>query len=204
MSEPHSSGTPKPGIKMAPRRSSPAEQSSEPQNPKIHQPENSTVSIRKKLLQTFGNVVAFLVDVPRYRSHSIGDLQYLILEPLVRDRVLLVRQATSATQTEPDVTAVVIWASVSEIVNAKIHEQIKAGVFPVRLLPDDWASGNVHWLLDIVARSPDVAKQAVANFGQVTKSDRLNLHPAVNALLDKENLEKLGVKNAATQHVSNT
>lgn len=200
MSERHSNGTPRPGIKLAPRRTSLAEQSPESQNTKMHRPNNSPEETRKKLLQTFGNVVAFLVDVPRYRNHSIGDLQFLILEALVCDRVLLVRQSTSATGAEADVAAIAIWASVSENVSAKIHEQIKAGVFPVRLLPDDWASGSVNWLLDVVTRSPDVAKQVVANFGQVTKSDKLNLHPAVSAMLDKETLERLGVKNAATQH----
>lgn len=203
MNEPPSQGAPKPGltprIKLAPRRAGPVEQLPEQQISKIHGPDNSPDSIRRKLLQTFGNVVAMLVDVPRYRNHSIGDLQFLILEALVRDRVLLMSHATSAIGAEPEVAAIAIWASVSEGVSAKISEQIKAGVFPIRLLPDDRTSGNVNWLLDIVTRSPDVVKQVVASFGRVTKSDKLNLHPSVSAMLDGETLKKLGAKPIAAQ-----
>ena len=167
--------------------------------PKIHRPDNSPEETRKILLQTFGGIVAYLVDVPRYRNHSIADLQFLILEALVRDRVQLVRHASPASGSDPEVAAVAIWASVSEEVNSKIREQIRAGVFPVRLMPDDWTSGNINWLLDVVTRSQDVARQVVAGFGQVTKSDRLNLHPQVSTLLDGETLKKLAAKQVAHQ-----
>ena len=170
-----------------------------PPEPKIHRPDNSPAAARRKLLETFGGVVAYLVDVPRYSNHSIADLQFLILEALVRDRVQLVRHASPASGSDAEVAAVAIWASVSEEVNAKIREQISVGVFPVRLMPDDWTSGNINWLLDIVTRSPDVARHVVAGFGQVTKSDKLNLHPQVSAMLDGETLKKLGAKTVSPQ-----
>lgn len=182
---------PNQAIKMAPRR---VTQSGQRPIPAEQNADISPRAVREKLLQSFGSIVASLVDVPRYRNHSIADLQFLILEALVRDRILLVRQGGTSAGVEPDVAAIAIWASVSESVNTKIREQINAGVFPVRLLPDEWTSGNISWLLDIVTRSPDVAKQVVTNFGQVSKSDRINLHPAVGAMLDRETLDKLGVK----------
>ena len=184
---------------MAPRGTSVTEQSPEAQIPKIYRPDNSPEETRKVLLQTFGGIVAYLVDVPRYRNHSIADLQFLILEALVRDRVQLVRHASPASGSDPEVAAVAIWASVSDEVNTKIREQISAGIFPVRLMPDDWTSGNINWLLDVVTRSQDVARQIVAGFGQVTKSDKLNLHPQVSALLDGATLKKLGAKIVAAQ-----
>ena len=36
-----------------------------------------------------------------------------------------------------DVSGMAIWARVSEEVDAKIQNQIKGGVFPLRLAPDD-------------------------------------------------------------------
>ena len=66
-------------------------------------------------------------------------------------------------------------------------------------MPDDWTSGNINWLLDVVTRSPDVARHVVAGFGQVTKSDKLNLHPQVGAMLDGETLKKLGAQMVSPQ-----
>ena len=183
-----------PSIKMAPRRLDVVGLSPKAQIPKIHRPDNSPVEARKKLLQTFGGVVAYLVDVPRYQNHSIADLQFLILEALIRDRVQLVKHASRISDSNPEVAGVAIWASVSEEVDTKIRGQISAGVFPVRLLPDDWTSGNIDWLLDVVTHSQDVANRVITGFSQVTKSDKLNLHPQVIALLDNATLKKLVTK----------
>jgi cytolysin-activating lysine-acyltransferase len=60
-----------------------------------------------------------------------------------------------------------IWANVSEEVDAKIREQTTAGVFPVRLKPEDWASGSINWLLDVVAPTAMLATAVLANLRQV-------------------------------------
>ena len=52
---------------------------------------------------------------------------------------------------EGTLSGIAIWASVSEEVDAKIREQIRAGTFPVRLQSGDWNSGNINWLLDVIA-----------------------------------------------------
>ena len=193
-SEHKSPSIPRQGIKMAPRRPAQANVEQAAPEPKIHKPQNSPEAARNALLRTLGGVVALLVDEPRYRNHTIADLQHLILEPLVRDRIQLVKFANSASGSGPEVAAAAIWASVSEDVNLKIQGQIKAGEFPVRLQPDDWTSGNVNWLLDVVSMSPDVASHVVAGFGRVTKSDKLSVHPIVSSSLDDATLGKLGVK----------
>lgn len=41
--------------------------------------------------------------------------------------------------------------------DAKIAEQTKTGVFPIRLKPDDWTSGEIVWLLDVIAPSREMA-----------------------------------------------
>ena len=68
---------------------------------------------------------------------------------------------------------IAIWATVPEVViaavDAKIAEQIKAGVFPVRLASDDWTSGEVVWLLDVIAAD---RSQAHRTFGRVLANFR--------------------------------
>ena len=84
-----------------------------------------------------------------------------------------------------------MWASVSAEVDAKIAEQTKAGVFPIRLKPDDWTSGEIVWLLDVIAPSREMATTVLANFNRVAKQDAVKIHPLVARLVDAEVLQKL-------------
>jgi cytolysin-activating lysine-acyltransferase len=79
-----------------------------------------------------------------------------------------------------------IWASVSQEVDAKIREQIKTGTFPIRLKPEDWQSGDINWLLDVIAPDRKATGQVIANFRQVVKEGDLRIHPLVAGLVDAE------------------
>lgn len=61
-------------------------------------------------------------------------------------------------------------ASVSEEVDAKITDQVKGGLFPVRLGAEDWQSGEINWLLDVIAPGEKAALSVTSSFGQVIKS----------------------------------
>ena len=81
----------------------------------------------------------------------------------------------------------------------RIREQIKAGVFPIRLKGDEWNSGTNNWLLDIIAPNQQLTTAVIANFGQVVKQgDRkegngdIKIHPLITRLVDPEVLKKMG------------
>ena len=93
-----------------------------------------------------------------------------------------------------DIAGLAIWASVSEEVDAKIREQAKAGVFPVRLAADDWNSGEINWLLDVIAPNQKATASVIANLRQVMKEGDLRMHPIIARLVDPETLEKMGAK----------
>ena len=59
--------------------------------------------------------------------------------------------------------------------------------------PDNWTSGKINWLLDVVAPSPQLATAVIANFKQVIKEGELHIHPLLSSLLDAETLKKMGV-----------
>ncbi|MEZ2127661.1 toxin-activating lysine-acyltransferase [Sinorhizobium sp. CB9] len=146
----------------------------------------------KAVLQsTFGQVVLAMSSVPRYRSQMLSDLSHLVIDPLINDRIAIA-MPKAATGIEPP--AIAIWASVSEAVDAKIAEQVKAGGFPVRLKPDEWKSGEIVWLLDVIAPTRDLATMVLSNFHQVVKRDTLKIHPMVAQLVDREVLTKLTSK----------
>jgi len=91
-----------------------------------------------------------------------------------------------------DISGFAIWVSVSDEVDAKIREQVKAGAFPVRLKPEGWNSGAINWLLDEVAADKKMTGRVIANFGTVVKGSVLRLHPMVAGLVDEEMRARMG------------
>jgi len=148
--------------------------------------------LRTQVRESFGQVVMAMMNLPRYRHQSLGDLAQLVLEPLIRDRIAIARPAKDEPGMLTDVAGFAIWASVSEEVDLKIRDQIKAGSFPVRLKPEDWQSGSINWLLDVIAPDRKTTGRVIANFGRVVKKGDLRLHPQITGLVEPEMLEKMG------------
>lgn len=148
--------------------------------------------VRSHIRESFGNVVMTLMMLPRYRHQSLADLQHLVLEPLIRDRVAIAYPGKTEDKLAADMAGLAIWASVSDAVENKIREQIGAGVFPIRLQPDDWTSGENNWLLDVIAPDAKTTAAVIANFRQLAKEGGLKLHPLVTRLVDRETLAKMG------------
>lgn len=155
--------------------------------------------VRAKLHETFGKVTLALLSTPRYRNLAISDLAQLVLDPLMRDRIAIATAAKDGAPIEGTLSGIAFWASVSEAVDAKIREQIKAGAFPVRLQPEDWNSGKINWLLDVIAPNQRLTTAVIANFRHVLpKTDAagavgdLRIHPIVTRLVDAETLKKMG------------
>lgn len=150
-------------------------------------------AVRSQVRESFGKIVMAMMALPRYRHQSVADLQHLVLEPLIRDRVAIAYPPKKEGELT-DIAGVAIWASVSEEVDAKIREQVRAGVFPVRLTSEEWVSGDINWLFDVIAPTREATTAVIANFKQVVKEGDLRLHPLVTRLVDKETLEKMGAK----------
>lgn len=150
-------------------------------------------AIRTRIHSTFGQVVMAMTAVPRYRHQSVADLTHMVMEPLIRDRVAIASpKATDENPAPASLAGIAIWASVSEEVNGKIQEQIKSGTFPVRLKPEDWTSGDITWLLDVIAPSQKLSTSVLANFRQVVKEGQVRIHPLVARMVDPEILKKMG------------
>lgn len=137
-----------------------------------------------------------MMNLPRYRHQSLGDLPQLVMEPLIRDRIAIARPTKDEPGMLTDIAGFAVWASVSEEVDLKIRDQIKAGTFPIRLKPEDWQSGSINWLLDVIAPDRKTTGRVIANFRQVVKEGELRLHPQIGGLVEKEMLEKITVRPA--------
>jgi cytolysin-activating lysine-acyltransferase len=151
-------------------------------------------AVRSHVRESFGKVVMAMMMLPRYRNQTLTDLQHLVLEPLIRDRIAIAYPGKTENAQAADVAGLAIWASVSEEVDGRIREQIKAGTFPVRLKAEDWNSGDINWLLDVIAPDQRATASVIANFKQVVKEGGLRLHPLITRLVDPETLQKMGAE----------
>ena len=148
----------------------------------------------KTMIQsTLGQVVLAMAAVPRYRNHTLSDISHLIIDPLSRDRIAIAHASSGEDDGRDQLSppAIAIWASVSDEADARIQEQVKAGVFPIRLKPADWASGEHVWLLDVIAPNRTLATAVLTSFGKITKRDNVKIHPVVRGLVDQDVLKKL-------------
>jgi len=157
-----------------------------------------TAALRSQVSESFGKIVMAMMMLPRYRHQTIGDLQHLVLEPLICDRIATAYPGDKERSAATDIAGLAIWASVSEEVDAVIREQIKAGVFPVRLKAEAWNSGPINWLIDVIAPNRKMTAAVIANFKQVVKEGGLRLHPIVTRLVDAETLQKMGAEKIST------
>ena len=151
-------------------------------------------AVRSQVRESFGKIVMALMMTPRYRNQTLGDLQHLVLEPLIRDRVAIAYPSNVEESALADMAGFAIWASVSEEVDARVREQVANGVFPIRLKPEEWNSGKINWLFDVVAGDTRAITNVIANFKQVVKEGSLRLHPLIARLVDEETLKKMGAE----------
>jgi hemolysin-activating ACP:hemolysin acyltransferase len=100
--------------------------------------------------------------------------------------MFVLRYASSTLGRRSLLSGFAIRAKAAQQVDAKIREQIKAGAFPVRLKAEDWDSGDIAWLLDVIAPSKEQATAVVRNFGQVVKDGKLFVHPGVRMSVDPQ------------------
>ena len=154
--------------------------------------------LRERVQLSVGQAVLAMMNLPRYKGQSLGDLGHLLIEPLLRDRLAIAaarkKDGGEAELGETATAGIAIWASVTDEVDRKIREQITGGVFPTRLGPDDWASGEKVWLLDLIAPNRQLATAVLTNFRQIAGEKPVSIHPIVARSVDPEVLEKMRVK----------
>jgi hemolysin-activating ACP:hemolysin acyltransferase len=149
--------------------------------------------VKMKLHSTFGQVVLAMSAVARYRHMMLSELQQLVIDPLIKDKIVIALPASPVNDlvaaTAP--ATIAIWASLSDDADQRVREQIRAGVFPVRLRAEDWASGDHVWLLDVIAPTEAMATEVLKNFRQVVRKEQISIHPIVKKLVSPDLLETM-------------
>jgi hemolysin-activating ACP:hemolysin acyltransferase len=111
-------------------------------------------AIRQSL--AFAQIVPVLMRSPHYRHYSLGDLEWLVIPPLLAGQYRLAEAKQNGVSVP---AAVALWARVSAEVDKKLSENLHV---PIRLRPDEWQSGDILWLIDVVGDQrvvPQLLKQ---------------------------------------------
>ncbi|GJL61948.1 MAG: hypothetical protein NPIRA04_06020 [Nitrospirales bacterium] len=111
-----------------------------------------------KTTMAFGEMVALLSRSPIYRHMSLADLEWLVIPALMTNQVTTIRGKLKDQQGLTIPLGLAMWAQVSEDVDKKLEAQKEANI-PFRLAPQEWKSGDIPWLLAVVA--PKEAGQAL-------------------------------------------
>src|SRR5262245_32402368 len=122
----------------------------ESQTPKAEAPKQlSAADMHKQeaasaqLLFRFGEIVSVLTRSPQFRAVPLGEVQALVLPPLMSGQ-FLVAEARSKSQGFITPVAIALWAKVSKQVDERLSENLDQ---PITLAPAEWKSGDIAWLI---------------------------------------------------------
>jgi hemolysin-activating ACP:hemolysin acyltransferase len=102
----------------------------------------AAIAIRQSL--AFAQIISVLMRSPHYKHYTLGDLEWLVLPPLLTGQFSIAEAGAKEGGPKFPV-AVVLWASVSAEVDKRLSENLAARI---RLRPDEWRSGDILWLVD--------------------------------------------------------
>jgi cytolysin-activating lysine-acyltransferase len=92
----------------------------------------------------FGQIVTILMRSPEHRYIPLADLEWLVLPGVLSGQCRVAQAQVSGTAV---LVGVALWASVSAAVDQRLSDLS----VPLRLQPDEWRSGDIPWLMELVA-----------------------------------------------------
>lgn len=91
----------------------------------------------------FTQVVGVLMRSPRYRRFTLGDLEWLVIPPLLAGQFRIGEIKPDKNEGAAMPVAIVLWASVSAEVDKRLMQAEGAWL---QLKPEEWKSGDILWL----------------------------------------------------------
>jgi len=91
-----------------------------------------------------GQIVSVFLRSPRHKTYPLADFEWRVLPAIISGQFRVVQAQQSDVATP---VGVALWASVSPAVDLRLSD-LSA---PLRLNPDEWRSGEIPWLIELVA-----------------------------------------------------
>lgn len=125
-----------------------------------------------RMAQNFSNIVAVLMRDWGFRNLRLADLEWLVLPPVLTGQWRLAHSKMKQPVTQPDAkvggvaapgrdlvmpVGAVLWASVSPEIDRRLCENLDKKLV---LRPDEWATGDILWLI-AAAGDPGAVRKMV-------------------------------------------
>jgi cytolysin-activating lysine-acyltransferase len=104
--------------------------------------------------EAVGQVVLILMRTRQHRFSFLSDLEWLVMPAIATGQFIVAEHREGPTGISIPAAAV-LWARVSEEVDARLRGNLERGV---RLRPEEWASGAIPWLVEGCGESRAVGK----------------------------------------------
>ena len=92
----------------------------------------------------FTQVVGILMRSPHYRQYTLGDLEWLVIPPVMAGQFRIGEAKSNNGQGAAVPVAVVLWALVSPEVDQRLTQDSSTSF---QLKPAEWKSGDIPWLV---------------------------------------------------------
>lgn len=103
--------------------------------------------------KAFLQIVSILMRTPETKALALADLEWLLLPPL-NNQQTVVAEARDKDGKAKGPVGVVLWATVSPAVDARLSNDRAA--IP-HMAPHDWKSGDIAWIITAIGR-PEVVR----------------------------------------------
>jgi cytolysin-activating lysine-acyltransferase len=97
---------------------------------------------------SIGDMVVVLSRSLAHKHYSLADIEWMVMPPVAAGQFYVVEAADKERGFRAPVAAVT-WALVSAEIDARLRD---AAGQRVRLRPDEWKSGEIGWLIDVVGK----------------------------------------------------
>lgn len=101
---------------------------------------NKTFEMKAKLTEVLGEALLVVMNSHAHRlNFFVSDIEWLILAPLMKEQFRLYKDS------EGKPVGLILWAFVNEEVNKRLDMGVG------KLSMNDWNSGDILWIMDVIA-----------------------------------------------------
>lgn len=107
----------------------------------------------KFLAANLGNIVVIMMRSPMHKAMPLSELYELVV-PAIQNNQVSIAEAYNKESGLTVPAGFALWARVSEEVDQRLSQNPSN---PIRLKPDEWSSGDIFWLVDLIGEKRFVA-----------------------------------------------
>lgn len=116
----------------------------------------------------FGEIMSVLLQSPRHGKVTLETIARQMAPAFLTDQYVLAKVQQDNSDVPPTAVGVVFWASVSDEVDQRLQADLEK---PIEIGADEWKSGDVIWILDIVA-APKVSASILQSVRERVGTDK--------------------------------